>query len=133
MPNKTEEVSQQSARWSRRGGGRRLERITVNLTPRSSSALDLAVELTGDTKTDTINRAIQIYAYLEKVIGLSIAVPRKECRKAPILSACESSGSSFSPRTGHHTSGSAPAEGTGAGRRMRKTYTSFSRRETHEP
>jgi hypothetical protein len=80
MPNKTEEVSQQSARWSRRGGGRRLERITVNLTPRSSSALDLAVELTGDTKTDTINRAIQIYAYLEKVIrdGGSVHIRAEE-------------------------------------------------------
>jgi uncharacterized protein (DUF1778 family) len=79
MPNKTEEVSQQSARWSRRGG-RRLERITVNLTPRSSSALDLAAELTGDTKTDTINRAIQIYAYLEKVIrdGGSVHVRAEE-------------------------------------------------------
>jgi hypothetical protein len=53
---------------SRRGGGRGLERITVNLTPRSSSALDTAVHLTGDTKTDTINRAVQIYAYLERVI-----------------------------------------------------------------
>lgn len=80
MPNKTEEVPQQSARWSRRGGGRGLERITVNLTSRSSSALDLAVELTGDTKTDTINRAIQIYAYLEKVIrdGGSVHIRAEE-------------------------------------------------------
>ncbi len=68
MTSKTEEESQQNARWSPRGRGRGLERITVNLTPRSSSALKTAVELTGDTKTDTINRAIQIYAYLEQVI-----------------------------------------------------------------
>jgi hypothetical protein len=68
MPNNIEEEPQPNAHWSRRGGSRGLERITVNLTPRSSSALELAVELSGDTKTDTINRAIQIYAYLEKVL-----------------------------------------------------------------
>jgi hypothetical protein len=52
-----------------RGGGstRPLERITVNLTGRASRALELATELTGDTKTDTINRALQIYAYMEQV------------------------------------------------------------------
>jgi len=44
-----------------------LERITVNLTGRASRALELATELTGDTKTDTINRALQVYAYLEEV------------------------------------------------------------------
>jgi hypothetical protein len=68
MPSKTEEETQENVHLPRRGSGRGLERITVNLTPRSSSALELAVELSGDTKTDTINRAIQIYAYLEKVL-----------------------------------------------------------------
>ncbi|AJC61074.1 MULTISPECIES: hypothetical protein [Streptomyces] len=42
-------------------------RITVNLAPKAAAALDQAVKLTGDTKTDTINRALQIYAYLERV------------------------------------------------------------------
>ena len=42
----------------------RLERITANLTPRTSAALKLTVEVTGDSKTDTLNRAIQVYAYL---------------------------------------------------------------------
>lgn len=46
-----------------RGGGR-FERVTVNLSPASSAALDRAVEITGDSKTDTINRALQIYAML---------------------------------------------------------------------
>jgi hypothetical protein len=41
-----------------------LERLTVNLTERSSAALRLAHELAGDSKTDTVNRAIQVYAYL---------------------------------------------------------------------
>ena len=49
------------------GNGGPLERITVNLTRRACRALDLAAELTGDTKTDTVNRALQVYAYLEQV------------------------------------------------------------------
>lgn len=68
MSSKTEKETERNAHWSRRGGGRVLERITVNLTSRSSAALELAVELSGDTKTDTINRALQIYAYIEQVI-----------------------------------------------------------------
>ncbi len=43
------------------------ERVTVNVTVRASRALDLAAELTGDTKTDTLNRALQVYAYLEQL------------------------------------------------------------------
>ncbi|MFD8417538.1 hypothetical protein ACFV2Q_38395 [Streptomyces sp. NPDC059650] len=42
--------------------------MTLNLTPRSSQALDRAVDITKDSKTDTINRAIQTYAYLMEVI-----------------------------------------------------------------
>jgi hypothetical protein len=44
-----------------------LERVTVNLVARASRALQLASDLTGDTKTDSINRAIQVYAYLEEI------------------------------------------------------------------
>jgi hypothetical protein len=44
-----------------------LRRITVNLTPRASAALEQAVKLTGDSKTDTLNRAIQVYAYIMNV------------------------------------------------------------------
>jgi hypothetical protein len=50
-----------------RGGGGGLERVTVNLIPRASRALEQAGQLTGDSKTDTINRALQVYAYLEEV------------------------------------------------------------------
>jgi hypothetical protein len=78
MSGKIAEETQRNAQWSRRRGGRGLERITVNLTSRSSSALELAVELSGDTKTDTINRAIQIYAYLERVIRNGGAVHVQE-------------------------------------------------------
>lgn len=40
------------------------ERLTVNLTRRSSAALELAAQIAGDTKTDAVNRALQVYAYL---------------------------------------------------------------------
>ncbi|SHG44932.1 hypothetical protein SAMN05444320_10960 [Streptoalloteichus hindustanus] len=54
-------------RTTGRGHGS-LERVTVNLTPRSSKALEQTVALTGDSKTDTINRALQVYAFLEELM-----------------------------------------------------------------
>lgn len=48
----------------RRGSGR-LTRLTVNLTPRSVEALGRLVEGTRNSKTDCINRALQVCAYLE--------------------------------------------------------------------
>ncbi|MEV4893896.1 hypothetical protein ACIBHY_51580 [Nonomuraea sp. NPDC050547] len=45
----------------------KLERVTVNLTQRAARALEEAVELSGDSKTDIINRALQVYAYLERI------------------------------------------------------------------
>jgi hypothetical protein len=47
--------------------GGRLERVTVNITIRASRALETLTKLTGDNKTDAINRALQIYAYMEQV------------------------------------------------------------------
>lgn len=41
--------------------GRELTKVTVNLTPRAVEALDAASERTRDSKTDTINRALQVY------------------------------------------------------------------------
>jgi len=55
-----------------------LERVTVNLTARSSRALELATELTGDTKTDTINRALQIYAFLEQICARGGSIYARE-------------------------------------------------------
>ncbi len=43
--------------------------MTVNLTARSYTALGYAVDVTGDTKTDTINRALQVYAALLKDVA----------------------------------------------------------------
>jgi uncharacterized protein (DUF1778 family) len=40
------------------------EQVTVLLTPASSAALRNAAAITGDSLTDTINRAIQSYALL---------------------------------------------------------------------
>ena len=44
-------------------------RVTVNLTARSTRALEEAVAATGDTQTDVINRALQVYAYLESAMA----------------------------------------------------------------
>ncbi len=41
-----------------------LTRVTVNLIPKADKAMERAAELTGDTKTDTINRALQYYALM---------------------------------------------------------------------
>jgi hypothetical protein len=59
-----------------------LERVTVNLTRSTSRALDLAAKLTGDTKTDTVNRALQVYAYLERVTARGGSVYVREAAEA---------------------------------------------------
>lgn len=41
-----------------------LTKLTVNLVPRAVAALQAAAETTGDTRTDTVNRALQMYATL---------------------------------------------------------------------
>lgn len=38
-----------------------LVKVTVNLTPRTVDALDLASTRTRDTRTDTVNRALVVY------------------------------------------------------------------------
>jgi hypothetical protein len=42
-----------------------LERVTVNFIERTSRALRLAMRLTGMSRTDTINRYVQLGAYIE--------------------------------------------------------------------
>lgn len=70
-PPRTPHDAAQESPDNRRRAGRSqygpLERVTVNLTGRAADALDQAAKLTGNTKTDTINRALQVYAYLEQV------------------------------------------------------------------
>lgn len=72
-----EPVAEQPADPAQRGGGG-LERVTVNLIPRAVRALEQAGRLTGDSKTDTINRALQVYAYLEEMWAKGAAVMVKD-------------------------------------------------------
>ena len=51
------------SRDSGKGGGS-LERVTVNLTARSAAALTATAELTSETRTDVINKALQLYGFL---------------------------------------------------------------------
>jgi len=39
-------------------------KLTVTLIPKAVTALEEAARITGDTQTDTINRAIQFYAFV---------------------------------------------------------------------
>jgi hypothetical protein len=58
------------------------ERITVNVIGRASRALDLAAEITGDTKTDTVNRALQVYAYLTQLTARGGSVYVREAAES---------------------------------------------------
>lgn len=48
------------------GMARELTKITVNLIPAAAAALWETVELTSYSRTDVINRALQVYAMLER-------------------------------------------------------------------
>ncbi|MEV4123364.1 hypothetical protein [Micromonospora sp. NPDC049645] len=51
-----------------RGNGGSLTKVTVNLLPRTMAALEEVSESTGDNKTETINRAVQLYAWVQRMI-----------------------------------------------------------------
>ena len=53
--------------------GTGLVRVTVNLTPRSMNALERLSAGAGESKTDAINKALQVYAYLQEVIDQEAA------------------------------------------------------------
>ncbi len=67
----------------------RLHRLTVNLTEKAQEALDLVASQTGRSKTDTVNRALIVNAWIEQVTrdGGSIYVEEKpgELQKVKIL------------------------------------------------
>lgn len=46
-----------------------MERVTVNLTARGSRALEEVTALTEESKTDCINRALAMYAYVQTVLS----------------------------------------------------------------
>lgn len=60
------------------GRGNGPERVTVNLSARASRALEIATGLTGESKTDAINRALQIYAFLEQITAHGGAIYARE-------------------------------------------------------
>lgn len=47
------------------GGGSSWERVTVNLVTRAVTALNSIVAQTGVSKTDAINKALQVYDYVQ--------------------------------------------------------------------
>jgi hypothetical protein len=51
------------------GGNSGLTRVTVNLTKQAVEALDQVAAVTGYSKTDTINRALQIYAIVQEIMA----------------------------------------------------------------
>lgn len=60
-----------------RSGGSH-ERLTVNLTEKTSTALAAAVAATGDSKTDSINKALPMYALLQTVQAAGGAIYLRE-------------------------------------------------------
>jgi len=44
-----------------------LRRLTLNLTRHGHDALTRLLQLTGDSQTDVVNRALRVYAYLEEI------------------------------------------------------------------
>ena len=60
------------------GRGNSLERVTVNLTARACQALQRVSDRSGDTRTDSINRAIQIYDYLDDITSRGGAIYVRE-------------------------------------------------------
>src|SRR5688572_2425068 len=50
------------------GGGSGLTRVTVNLNRQAVQALEAVSDSTGYSKTDTINRALQVYAIVQKIM-----------------------------------------------------------------
>ena len=50
------------------GGGNGLTRVTVNLTRQAVHALESISESTGYSKTDTINRALQVFAIVQELL-----------------------------------------------------------------
>jgi hypothetical protein len=67
-----------------KASGSSLERVTVNLSPRSVAALDELVQITGDTKTDAINKALQVYSFLQTVMHQGGALYTREAPGAEL-------------------------------------------------
>jgi hypothetical protein len=66
------------------GGGGQPERVTVNLNGRASDALERAARITGESKTDAINRALIIYALLHEAQAANGAAYLRENKDADL-------------------------------------------------
>lgn len=55
-------------------------KLTVNLVPQAVTALELAALVTEDSRTDIVNRAIQVYEYLMNCVadGADIVIRSKD-------------------------------------------------------
>lgn len=60
-------------------------RVTVNLVPRSVAAMNAASEINGDNRTDSINRALQVYAYLMQEMQTKDVVVRDRSGQETLL------------------------------------------------
>jgi hypothetical protein len=56
------------------------ERVTVNLTPRSVRALRNVVGWTHYSKTDVINRALQVYEFVQQIVETGGSVHIRQTR-----------------------------------------------------
>jgi hypothetical protein len=71
-------------RTDRRSDAGGIERVTVNLSARAARALELVTKLTGDTKTDAISRALQVYAFFEETTANGGSLYIQEGKDAPL-------------------------------------------------
>jgi hypothetical protein len=55
-----------------------VDRVTVNLTARAIAALEQVAAITGESKTDAINRALQVYAMLHRTQEAGGAIYTRE-------------------------------------------------------
>lgn len=71
-------------RTDRRSDVSGIERVTVNLSARAARALEMVTNLTGDTKTDAISRALQVYAFFEETAANGGSLYIQEGKDAPL-------------------------------------------------
>lgn len=53
-------------------GHARLRRVTLNLALRAAAALDSAIELTGESQTEVVNRALILYEFVHRGDGVYV-------------------------------------------------------------
>lgn len=68
-------------------GKQALVRLTVNLIPKAAEAIDHAVALSRDSKTDTVNRALQLYDFFltEQAQGSKVYVRRQDSGELELI------------------------------------------------